>query len=243
MLKTTISVLLLITAVTNDTFAVNDVTIGTSPTADITDWSDEYCVQDADPADCNDYSGQSDGKGACIASNYSAPGPADTAFLRYDFDDTGATGRNTIDGCWLVDVDQNGFSNRALCFSVSSSGGTAVRVTSQLFTCNDTTPGCSGSAPIATSSAVCAINNAVPDVNQLTDCAIADTDLAVECSASLSDMGWTSGRIGLLQGCSSVSATPTSTFKDCFGDPSAPLFIDPTNGENLPVDLQFFEIE
>ena len=243
MLRAIISFVLLMALITTDALGQNTVTIGSSPTADITDWGDEYCVTKPDPAACDDYPNQQDGKGACIATNYSAPGPANTAYLRYDFDEIGLNGNNTMDGCWLIDVNQNGNADRALCFSVSSSGGIASGVTTTLFSCNDSSSGACGGDMVMTSSAACAFNNDTADIYQLANCAALDKDLAIECSASLTDMGWSSGEIGLLWGCSSTSAQPNSSTFDCFGDPSAPLYIDPNTGQNYPVELQYFEIE
>ena len=236
--KGLIALVLLTAVITTDALGDNTVTID----GVITDWADEFCVADPEPAGCDDYPGQQDGKGACIASNWVSPGPADTVYLRYDFDEVGANGANTIDGCWLIDVNQNGNSDRALCFTIASSGGLANAITTGLFTCNDSTVSCGQQVEVA-SSAVCAINNAVADASQLADCDVADVDLAVECSAPLADLGWTTGVINLVQGCSSTAAQPNSSTFDCFGSPAEPLIIDPTGGGNLPVELQYFGIE
>lgn len=233
---------ILATAIPTAVLPQNTVTIGTSPTADVSDWSDEFCVADP-PPDCDDFPNQQDAKGACIASNYVAPGPADTAFLRFDFDEIGRNGANTIDGCWLVDVNQNGLVERALCFSVASTGGVASSVVGTLFTCNDSAATTCGNDMAVASSATCALNNATPDAQQLADCAVGDLDLAVECSVLLTDMGWTTGAISLIQGCSSTSAQPNSATFDCFGSPTDPLVIDPENGMNLPIELVYFTVE
>lgn len=228
----------MLTAVTaTQTFGNNTVTIGASPSADVTDWFDEFCVEDNS---CGANSSQTDGKGACIASNY----PTSTEiYLRYDFDEVGVSGANTMDGCWMVDVDQNGNADRALCFSLDSSGGLASSITATLYTCNDSAPTTCGMDQAVTSSAVCAFNNDVPDGSQLLDCAVGDKDLAVECSVSLADLGWTSNTVELLQGCSSSSDQPNSSTFDCFGSPDSPLIIDPENGDNSPVELLFFTVE
>ena len=184
-----------------------------------------------------------DAKGACIASNHASVVPATTAYLRLDFDDVGRGGANTMDGCWLVDVNQNGNVDRGLCFSISSTANLASSITTTLFTCNDSSSTtCGGDAAVA-SSAVCAFNNATADADQLTDCDAGDDDLAVECSASLADLGWISGTVSLIQGCTSTSAQPNSATFDCFGSPGAPLIIDPQTGSNVPVELEFFVIE
>jgi hypothetical protein len=230
-----------VAVISADVFGDNTVTVGTSPTADITDWSDEYCVGDAQ---CDDFPNQQDGKGVCIASNYASPTPANLAFLRLDFDDVGQSGANTMDGCWLIDVDQDGNANRALCFSLSSTANVASSVTTTLYDCNDTDDNtCGGSMVLGSTSATCEFNNAVGDSDQLADCTASDSDLAVECSATLADLGWSSGDIGLLQGCVGVSNPANAATFDCFGSPEQPLIIDPETGDNTPVELQLFQVD
>jgi len=216
----------------------NTVTIGSSPMTDVSDWDDEYCVADTS---CGANSSQNDGKGACIASNF----PTSThAYLRYDYDEVGLSGNNTMDGCWLVDVDEDDLVDRALCFTIGSSGGLANSIATTLYSCSGSANSCGGSPAPLVSDAMCAFNNATPDGSQLLDCDVGDNDLAVECSVSLSDMGWTAGdTLQLIQGCSTSSAQPTSSTFECFGEPGSPLIIDPNTGGNMPVELQFFTIE
>ncbi len=215
----------------------NNVTIdaGGSPTADLTDWLDETCF--ADDA-CDDFPNQQDATGACIASDFDTSQPATTAYLRFDMDDATVPGANTLDGCWLVDVNQNGFVDRALCFSL---GGSPVDLISgQLFTCGDSSASaCAMDMPVA-SSVVCAANSSTAGLDLFPVCAGPDT--AVECSISLADLGWTSGVVSLLMGCTSTSSVPNSATFDCIADVGNSLIIDPESGTNTPVELLSFSV-
>jgi len=160
--------------------ADNTVTIDGS----FADWTDEFCRPDDT---CDDFPGQADAKGACIASNFVSPGPATAAYLRFDFDVTGLSGANTADGCWLVDVNQNGNVDRALCFSLQ--GNPLVLQTTQMFTCNDSAAAtCGGDAPAA-SGAACDENANVTTDRLLNSCSGDSADAGVECSVPLTDLG------------------------------------------------------
>ena len=204
------------------------------------DWSDEYCKQD--PGTCDDFPNQQDTKGACIASNLAAttPSPANTVYLRFDFDDTGLSGGNTGDACWLVDSDQDGNANRALCMEVT--GNPFNTLQSFLYDCNDSSASCGGAVLSATQAQSCAFTSALTAAQQL-ECIIGDPgDTAVECSIPVANLGWASGNIVLLSGCTFGSPQPNSAEHDCAT--SDGLFvIDPTGGINTPVELLDFEVE
>jgi len=160
--------------------ADNTVTIDGS----FADWTNEFCRADDT---CDNFPGQADAKGACIASNFVSPGPATAAYLRFDFDVTGLSGANTADGCWLVDVNQNGNVDRALCFSLQ--GNPLVLQTTQMFTCNDSAAAtCGGDAPAA-SGAACDENANVTTDRLLNSCSGDSADAGVECSVPLTDLG------------------------------------------------------
>jgi hypothetical protein len=227
-----VSILALLLASPSDAF--NDVTIDGS----FADWTDEFCRPDDT---CDDFPDQADAKGACIASNFVTPGPATTAHLRFDFDVTGLSGANTADGCWLVDVDQNGNVDRALCFSLQ--GNPLVLQTTQMFTCNDNAAETCGGPTAAASSADCDENTNLTTDRLLNTCSGDSADTGVECSVPLTDLGWVSGRISLLKACTYNSAQPNSNTSDCMADGTNPFIIDPENGENVPVELQEFSVE
>lgn len=231
----TVIVSILALLVASPAGAANTVTIDGT----FSDWSDEYCR--ADNA-CNDFPNQQDAKGACIASNFVTPGPATTAYLRFDFDDTGLSGQNSADGCWLVDVDQDGNVNRALCFHLT--GNPLVLQATQMFTCNDSSATTCGQDAAVDSAATCDENSNVTTDRILTSCAGDTADTAVECSVSLTDLGWTSGKISLVKACTYTSnLQPNSATFDCMADGANAFIIDPENGNNVPVELQEFSIE
>lgn len=217
--------------------AVNTVTIDGL----FADWADEFCRADTV---CDDFSNQFDAKGACIASNHPAPTPADTIYLRFDFDDFARTGANSQDGCWLVDIDQNGFVDAALCFTLQNNPVTLTQT--RYFTCGDTTNNtCASdveSIPVPTGIA-CAVDNDVNAPEILFSCPGDTRDSAVECSVPLSVMGWSTGVVSLLRGCTFASSQPNSNSSDCLADVGTPLIIDPVGGGNTPVELQGFTVE
>jgi hypothetical protein len=196
------------------------------------DWADEYCRPD--PGACDDFPNQQDTKGACIASNFATttPGPANTIYLRFDFDDSGLAGANTGDACWLVDTDQDGSANRALCLEVA--GNPFNTLTSFLYTCNDSSASCGGAALAASQPQACAFTAALASAAQLECSDTADT--AVECSIPVADLGWASGNITLLSGCTFGSPQPNSAEHDCATE-GGPFVIDPEGGNNSPVEL------
>lgn len=223
-------------ALANPLLAQNSVTIDGA----FADWADEYCEPDNA---CDDFAGQSDAKGACIASNWVNPGPATNAYLRFDFDVTDLSGANTADGCWLVDVNQNGNVDRALCFSLSDPAGPPDELVLQLtrfFTCGDTTTATCPSAVEVASTAVCAANpNVTADRLVVCPGEVPNADTGVECSVALGDLGWTSGTIGLLQSCTYQSSQPNSNSSDCLTG----FVIDPESGTNTPVELLSFSVD
>lgn len=218
------------------TWAQNTVTIDGS----FADWADEFCRPDSV---CADFTGQSDAKGACIASNFAAttPSPATTSYLRFDLDVTGLSGANTADACWLVDSDNNTNVDRALCFSMS--GNPLTLQQTRFFTCNDTTSTTCGGASEIPSTALCAINSALGASQHLLTCPSDTTDTAIECSVPVTELGWTSGVIVLVRGCTYNSAQPNSNPADCIVDNGSPFIIDPENGGNTPVRLQGFTVQ
>jgi hypothetical protein len=216
--------------------AQNTVTIDGS----FADWADEFCRPDSA---CADFTGQSDAKGACIASNFAAtnPSPATLSYLRFDFNVTGLAGANTADACWLVDSNQSGSVDRALCFSMS--GNPLTLQQTRFFTCNDTSAVTCGAATEVPSGALCAVNAALAAGQHLLTCGGDTTDTAVECSVPMTNLGWTSGIIVLLRGCTFNSAQPNSNPADCIVDGASPFIINPETGGNTPVALRGFTVE
>jgi hypothetical protein len=216
---------------------VNSVTIDGDVTP-VGDWDDEYCVEDVDG--CNDEPGQRDSKYACIASNYASVQPADTIYLRFDFDETGFTGANTGDGCWLLDTDGDTLVNKALCFTLSGNPATLDPADVELFDCNDSMDDrCGGSTAVPTASPQCLLDIDAPDATTCNG----GPDAAIECSLPLSDVEWMTGEAILLGACTYPSEVPNSAPTDCVNDPDGPFVIDPETGGNTPVNLLSFTIE
>ena len=204
------------------------------------DWADEYCQPDTA---CGDFTGRDDAKGACIASDFAAtaPSPATTAYLRFDFDATGFFDATIVNGCWLVDVNQNGRADRALCFSLQGSPLTLQLTV--FFTCNDSSATTCGNATQVATLSLCAAHAGLT-TERLLICGAGDTgDTGVECSAPLADLGWTSGTITLLRGCTYSATQPNSTPSDCIVSTSNPFTINPATGGNTPVELLHFGIQ
>ena len=216
---------------------VNTVTIDGDVTP-VGDWDDEYCVEDVDG--CDDEPGQRDSKYACIASNFASVQPADLLYLRFDFDETGFTGANTGDGCWLLDTDGDLNVNTALCFTLSGSPATLDPAMVELYSCNDSMADrCGGSTAIASASPVCLLDVDAPDATSCNG----SPDAAVECSLPVADVGsLTSGTV-LLGACTFPSEVPNSAPSDCVNDSGSPFIIDPFNGTNVPVELLRFSVE
>jgi hypothetical protein len=208
---------------TSPSSAVNDVTID----GNFADWADELCQPDET---CDDFLGQRDAKGACAASNFVGAGAATIVYLRFDFNVTARRGANTADACVVVDTNQNGNVDRAVCLSLQ--GNPLVLQTAQMFICNDTMPtSCGGPVPVA-SDLSCDENANVLPSRQLTMCPGDSADTAIECSFSLGAAGALSGPITVLA-CTSTSAQPNSSTFDCL----------PIINPIVPVQLQEFSVE
>ncbi|GJM10166.1 MAG: hypothetical protein DHS20C11_24420 [Lysobacteraceae bacterium] len=221
------------------------------------DWLDENTNVDTDDMGdpvCNDHPNQGDIKAAGIASNFNAtmPGQATTIYLRFDFDEEGAMGANTFDGCWLLDANANGMVEQALCFSLQ--GNPAGLTDTRYFTCGDSTVDtCAMNTMVALpASASCAVDQ-VSAPNILHDCTAVDAgdtvDTAVECEIDLVDLPISDvdGVIALMQACSYNSQQPNSNGVDCVIDGNRPWMIDTNTGDNttptVPVELRHFSIE
>lgn len=229
----------------------NSVTID----AAFSDWNDEQTNFDSDNGVdpiCNDHPGQGDIKGAGIASNFASTMPADTIYLRFDFDEVGAPGANTFDGCWLLDANGNGMVEQALCFTLQ--GDPALLTDTRYFTCADSTVDtCAMDASVMLpASASCDVGSVMaPDI--LNDCTGVDPgdteDRGVECSIAIADfpIALVGNVITLLQACSYNSQQPNSNGVDCVIDGGNPWTIDISDGTNttptLPVELMSFAIE
>lgn len=203
----------------------------------LTDWADETTI--SDPDGCDDIMGQRDLQLAGIASNFDTVMPADTICLLQVFDETGTSGANTMDGCWLLDNDSNGMADLAMCTSTEMNPAVMIAGWPQLLTCNDSNNDrCGGAATIASPTLSCAVVQ-----NEATlDCSPNGT--AIECCINVSDLPMVAAGdvVSLLAGCTFPSGQANSAPADCaFSSPGET--IDTTTGNNTPVELISFSVE
>ena len=211
-------------------YAQNTVTID----GDIMDWYDEFILDD--PQGCDDDPGQKDVvvAGAAVAMP--------NIFLLFFFDVEGLNGMNTGDGCWLVDIDGNGNADKALCFTLRGNPFTLMAADVVFYDCNNSqNDRCSGSMAVAEPSLNCALDAQAAEIPGH-ECG-GGNGSAVECSVSLSAIGWVSGTSVVLSSCSFPSAVPNSAPSDCVSDADIPIVVDPDTGETTPVTLLQFGIE
>ncbi len=231
--------------------AVNTVIID----GNVSDWTDELCRPDKVQSSSSgtqtsggfwydDQTSQNDVSKFCAASNHdpSQQDPndnGDTLFVMWQWDDMDFSGNNSGDGCALFDTNQDGNIDKALCNTISTSGGSTSVVTT-LYTCNNSTPDrCSGKST-ATFSGICQLdtNAADPFSSEAghTDCNgtnCTSTDVAVECSIPLSDISLSAGASVLAGMCTYPSGQPNSNAKDCTLDPTVSrLGVNTDTGNN-----------
>lgn len=219
-------------AVTNSVIIDGDVDA-------VGDWDDENCLPDVDGQ--NDVPGQKDVNYACIASNFATVQPSDTIYLRFDFDVTGLNGGNSGDGCWLLDQDQNGGADLAVCFTLRNNPFTLVSADVKGYTCNGANlDRCSGHNEIVPFSVNCQLDGVTANFFDNSD-----DDASVECSIPITTFGLSAGDIvSFLFGCSYPSAVPNSAPSDCVNDINNPFVIDTNTGDSsTPVELIYFNIE
>jgi hypothetical protein len=155
----------------------------------------------------NDEPGQKDLTKLCVS-----PGSGATSlFVKWQWDETGSSGNNTLDGCSLYDTDGDGLANLAAC--VSTLGEPAALGAVTLYTCNNTSPDrCSGAAVVTTGSTACTVNAAT---DPFPGGDSAPNDAGTSCSIVLADFGTGATSAKLLDVCSYPSAQPNSDPSDC----------------------------
>lgn len=143
--------------------------------------------------------------------------PAGTLVVSFNHDETGFSGNNTGDGCFLFDTDSDGNANAALC--VTFGGNPSMIQTTRLFTCGDASAfKCTNpQTEIASFSSTCGVAVTATDPfdsnapNGPGDAYPNDTTTA--CNIVLADIGAGSGV--LLDVCSYPSQQPNSDPSDC----------------------------
>ncbi len=212
-------------------FAQNTVTID----GDISDWHDEFLILDT--GGCDDHPGQKD----VILSGLAINNPI--LYYLFVFDETGLSGMNTGDGCWLFDLDSDGNADKAFCFTLRGNPFTLMAADVKFYDCGDTQPDrCTSAVEVVVTSLNCALHNPAAEIPGF-ECGNGDT-AAVECSLDVTEeVGWMMGQIFLLASCSYPSQIPNSAPSDCVVEFSDAIFIvDPDNG-TVPVKLQSLSVE
>jgi hypothetical protein len=206
----------------------------------VEDWDDETCLLDVEGE--NDETGQKDTVQACIASNFDSTQPADTIYLRFDFDETSVNGGNTMDGCWILDTEPDGFGNLAVCFVLGNSANLVLQSATG-YDCNNTTPNTCPGATVNAITPTCLLDKTAVNAFDPPPPPTPDTVAAVECSVPMSDLGLMPGDVvSLLRACSYPGALTSSA--DCVNDGSTPFSIDTnTGGTSTPVELLDFQVD
>jgi uncharacterized repeat protein (TIGR01451 family) len=163
------------------------------------------CSPDSQGA--NDEPGQKDLTRLCVDNANIGSGSFQAAF---NFDETGTSGNNSLDGCALFDTDNDGMANYALCVTTTGDPATQASGSPRLFTCNDTRADrCAGSSQVMTPfTSTCTVSqqNSNPFAG-------GNPDAVAECTIQLSDVG--GGSAVFLDACSYPSQQPNSDPSDC----------------------------
>jgi len=185
------------------------------------------CTNDAQGVD--DEPGQKDLTQWCSGATGDYPGlgcQAANGFdfsLKWNWDDTGLSGGNTGDACALVDTDNDGKANYALCIDIANKPASIQYV--RLYSCaDDRLQRCTNSVLILTPPlhTFCSLNAAATDPfggNHNcagTNCKTADA--AASCCFDTADVGGSAAR--LLDVCSYPSQQPNSDPSDCVITPT-----------------------
>jgi uncharacterized repeat protein (TIGR01451 family) len=169
----------------------------------------ETCVSDT--AGANDQPNQKDLTKLCI--DYS--GAPTTVSTKWNWDETGTNGANTMDACNLFDVNNNGLADYAVC--VTTKNDPAALQVYNTYSCGDTREDrCT--TPITTLSngtTTCAVSQQNTDPFPAGSSSPADTQAA--CTIQLSTMPIPVGGISpkLIDVCSYPSQSPNSDPSDC----------------------------
>lgn len=201
---------------------------------DISDWADEFLV--ADLGGCDDVPGQKD----VILSGLAVDNP--TLYCLFVFDEIGLNGGNTGDGCWLFDTDNDGFVDKAFCFTLRNNPFTLAASDIKFYNCGDNqVDRCTSAVEIPLTSLACALAGDVAEIPGY-ECGNGNT-ASVECSIDMTnEINWSVGAV-LLGSCSYPSAVPNSAPSDCVVELGDNLFnVDPVAG-TVPVELESVEIQ
>lgn len=165
----------------------------------------EVCTLDT--AGANDVPGQKDLTKLCV--DYA--GNPTTVFTKWNWDETGTSGANTLDACSLFDTDGDGNINYAVC--VTTQGDPATLQTVTTYSCgDDKADRCTSPvAPVSNGTTTCTVSQ--QNTDPFPAGASYPTDTQGTCTVDLSTVGGASAR--LVDVCSYPSQQPNSDPSDC----------------------------
>lgn len=159
-----------------------------------------------DQQGANDEPGQKD----LTRFTFDDASPAGTLVVSFNHDETGFSGNNTGDGCFLFDTDGDGNANAALC--VTFGGNPSTIQDTRLFTCGDDSPfKCTNpQAEITSFLSICTV--AVTNTDPFPNGDDSPSDTTTACNIVLADIP---GTPVLIDVCSYPSGEPNSDPSDC----------------------------
>ena len=163
----------------------------------------------------NDVPGQKDLNSHAIDDS----GLPDSIIVRWNWDELGTSGNNTLDACALLDSDSDGFANFAAC--ATTIGNPATLQFTTLYSCGDTrVDRCSSQiAVVANPVSTCAVaqsnTDPFPGPAAKNKGAGYPNDTRATCNITLDDFGVAVTDLDLINTCSYPSQQPNSDPSDC----------------------------
>ena len=153
----------------------------------------------------DDINGQSDLVSTELDSGH-LDDPDPTLWVRWTWDETGWSGKNTGDACALFDTDGDGNANHAVCVTVGGNPAAQTADSPRLYECtaDSRNDRCAGDNEITTLQSSCTA-------------VISGGDTIATCEIDMDDVG--GGAAVLLNTCSFNSREPNSNPPDCVLEP------------------------
>jgi hypothetical protein len=165
----------------------------------------------------NDVPGQKD----LTSQNLDDSGLPDSIRTQWNWDELSTSGNNTLDACSLLDSDDDGFANFAVCATTKGTATNPITTTTTVYSCGDTrVDRCSSQLAVIT-TATSACTSAVSDTDPFAGPpaklrgANYPNDLQATCDIDLDDFGVTVTDLDLINTCSYPSQQPNSDPSDC----------------------------
>jgi hypothetical protein len=140
---------------------------------------------------------------ATLCTNFDFP-------IKWNWDITALSGKNTGDACALFDTDGDGFANYALCVTIGNSPAAQLANSPRLYQCDDTrVDRCQIVSQITNFSSTCSVAQTASDPFNA-----GGLDTTATCCIDLGDLGNAAGA-RLMDVCSYPSQQPNSDPSDC----------------------------